>query len=89
MDVAALSAALDIVVSIKNTVPIISAGTGTLTKLVTWRQSPWNNILFNPAGPLVDIFERNTWEPWSNVFSLIAEDILKLKIKTNNLKDIF
>ncbi len=32
----------------------------------------------NPIGPLVDIFERDTWEPWENVFKLIEEDILKL-----------
>jgi hypothetical protein len=27
---------------------------------------------------LVDKFEKNTWEPWSSVFSLIAEDIIEL-----------
>ena len=59
-DVAALCAALDIVVSTKITVPLISAGVGTITKLANWRQSPWNNILLNPVGPLVDIFEKNT-----------------------------
>ncbi|MDC1280679.1 tetratricopeptide repeat protein [bacterium] len=74
-DVAALCAALDMVVSTKTTVPLISAGVGTLTKLANWRQSPWNNILFNPIGSLLDIFERDTWEPWDNVFSSIAEDI--------------
>ena len=41
-DVAALCAALDMVVSTKITVPLISAGVGTLTKLANWRQSPWN-----------------------------------------------
>ena len=74
-DVAALCAALDMVVSTKTTVPLISAGVGTLTKLANWRQSPWNNILLNPVGPSIDIFERDTWEPWDNVFSSIAEDI--------------
>ena len=78
-DVAALSAALDIVVSNKTTVPFISAGVGTPTKLANWRQSTWNNVLLNPVGPSVEIFERNTWEPWDNVFSLIAEDIFKLE----------
>ena len=76
-DVAALCSALDIVVSTKITVPLISAGVGTVTKLANWRQSPWNNILLNPAGPLVDIFEKNTFEPWDEVFSAIAEDIMK------------
>ena len=85
LDVAALSAALDIVVSTKNTVPLITAGVGTLTKLANWRQSDWNNILFNPVGPSLDIFERNTWEPWGNTFRLIAADIVKLKNKTSDL----
>ena len=78
-DVAALCAALDMVVSTKTTVPLISAGVGTLTKLANWRQSPWNNILLNPVCPSIDIFERDTWEPWDNVFCLIAKDISKLK----------
>ena len=76
-DVAALCAALDVVVSIKNTIPLISAGVGTLTKLANWRQSPWNNNLLNPLGPSVEIFQRNTWEPWENIFSLIAEEVKK------------
>ena len=76
-DVAALSAALDFVVSTKVTPPLIAAGVGTATKLATWRQSSWSNILLNPVGPSVDIFERNTWEPWDNVFNLIAEDVFK------------
>ena len=76
-NVAALSAALDFVVSVKNTVPLITAGVGTPTKLANWRQSSWSNFLLNPVGPAVDIFEKNTWEPWNNVFSLIAEDISK------------
>ena len=78
-DVAAFSAALDMVVSVKNTVPIISSGVGTPTKLANWRQSPWNNIIHNPVGRSVDIFERNTWESWDNVFRSIADDIRKLK----------
>ena len=83
-DVAALCSALDIVVSTKITVPLISAGVGTVTKLANWRQSPWNNILLNPVGPLVDIFEKNTFEPWHDVFSEIAEDIITLSMKSNN-----
>ena len=76
-DVAALCSALDMVVSTKTTVPLISAAVGTSTKLANWKQSSWNNILMNPIGPFVDIFERDTQEPWENVFKLIAEDILK------------
>ena len=74
---AALSVALDMVVSIANIVPLISAAVGTSTKLASWRQSPWNNVLMKPRGPLVDKFERDTWEPWENVFNLITNDILK------------
>ena len=74
-DVAALSAALDIVVSVSTAVSTISAGVGTPTKLLHWRQSYWNNILFTPPGPSVDVFERNTWEPWDEIFRSIAKDI--------------
>ena len=77
-DVAALCTALDMVVSNHGTLPLISVGVGTPTKLANWRQSPWNNILNNPVGSSVDIFERDTLEPWDNVFNLIAEDIIKL-----------
>ena len=80
-DVAALCTALDMVVSTKTTVPLISAGVGTPTKLANWKQSAWNNILLNPRGPSVQIYERNTWETWDNVFSSIAEDILNIKNK--------
>ena len=72
------------VVSNKTTTPLISAGVGTPTKLANWKQSSWNNILLNPPGPLVDIFERNTWEPWDKVFNLIKDDILKI-ININTL----
>ena len=77
-DVAALCTAIDMVVSNKTTVPLISVGVGTATKLANWRQSPWNNILNNPVGSSVEIFERDTLEPWDNVFKSIAEDILTL-----------
>ena len=71
-DVAALCAALDFVVSTTCAVPLISAGVGTSTKLASWKQSPWNNSLFHPVGPLVEHFERNTWEPWEPIFKKIA-----------------
>ncbi len=82
-DVAALCAALDMVISSQTSVPIISGGVGTLTKVLNYRQSSCNNILLSPSGPSVNIFERNLWEPWDNVFNLIAEDVFKLK---NNIK---
>ena len=86
-DVVALCAALDIVVTTKVTPMIFSSGVGTPTKIANWRQSLWNNILFNPVSSSVDMFERNTGETWGKVFSLIAEDIFKQKNKINNSKD--
>lgn len=75
LDVASLSSALDIVITNKTTVSFISAGVGTSTKIANWKQSPWNNILLNPVGPLVNIFERNGWDTWENVINLIAKDL--------------
>ena len=85
-DVAALCAALDMVISTKSTVPLISAGVGTLTKLATWRQSPWNNILSKPIGPSVDVYEKDTREPWNAIFKPIAADISKLIDDSSGLK---
>ena len=78
-DVSALISALDMVISTKTTVPLIAAGVGTKTKLANWRQSSWNNVLFNPMSTFVDFYERNTWEPWEKVFNSILQDILKEK----------
>ena len=74
-DVAALCQALDMCISVSTAVAAIAAGVGTKTKVVTWRQSPWNNILYAPSGPNVEIVERNTWEPWSQIFEKIEFDI--------------
>ena len=74
-DVMALCAALDIAVTTKVTPMILSSAVGTPTKIANLRQSVWNNILFNPVSSSVEMFERNIWEPWDNVFSSIAEDI--------------
>ena len=78
-DVAALTAALDLVVSIKNTIPFISTAVGTKTKLLNWRQSPWNSIIHTPVGPYLDILERDTEDSWENLFNKTANDIIKLK----------
>ena len=75
-DVTALCAALDVVVTTKITVNYISSGVGTPTKLACWKQSPWNTIINNPRAHSAKIFERNTWEPWDNIFKSIAEDIV-------------
>ena len=74
-DVAALCSALDMVVATTSAIPLISAGVGTLTKFACWKQSSWNNPLFQPRGSQLDIFYRNTWDPWEPVFGSIAEDI--------------
>ena len=77
-DVAAFSA-LDMVVSTKVTPPIITSGVGTLTKIANWRQSTFNNILTNPVSSSLEMFDKDTEEPWDGVFNLIAEEISKLK----------
>ncbi|MDC1357138.1 tetratricopeptide repeat protein [Pseudomonadota bacterium] len=76
-DVAALCAALDMVVSTKVTPPFISSAVGTSTKFANWKQSSYNIILNNPVTSSFEMYDRNTWEPWDDVFKLIAEDILK------------
>ena len=86
-DLTALSAALDFVVSTKITPPILSSAVGTDTKIANWKQSNFNNILLNPASSSVDIINRNTWEPWDNVFNLIAKEIIKIK-KCQKITDI-
>ena len=81
--VGALCSALDLIISTKTTVPIISAGVGTSTILANWKQSPWNNILLNPKGHLL-IYERNTAETWDKTFNSISQDVLKFKIGVDN-----
>ena len=78
-DVTALCSALDMLVSNHGTAPLISGNVGTTTKLANWKQSSWNTILNNPVGPSIDIYTRNTWEPWDNVFRLIGKAVHKSK----------
>ena len=85
-DVAALCASLDSVISNqKMTVPIISGG-ATQLKLLIIVKVLGNNILLNPINSSVDIFEKNIWEPWDDIFNLIAEDIFMPKNKIKNKK---
>ena len=86
-DVAALSAALDMVVSTKVTPPIITSGVGTLTKIANWRQSTFNNILTNPVSSTLEMFDKDTEEPWDGVFNLIAEEVSKVKNRSDGIKD--
>ena len=78
-DVAALSKALDVNITVDNIEAIISAGVGTPTWVLTWRQSSNNNFLYGPRGPSVTRFERNTGETWDAAFEKIAER-LKLRV---------
>ena len=80
-DVAALTAALDMVVSTKATPPMISAGVGTATMVANWRQSNFNNILNNPLSTSFKMIHKDTSEPWDKVFKLIEEHILRFKNK--------
>ncbi len=71
-EVAALSAALDLVISVSTTVAAITAGVGTETWLLSWKESVWNNILHAPRGPKVVNFERSTVETWESTFMDMA-----------------
>ncbi len=77
-DVAALSAALDLSISVSTAVAAITAGVGTPTWVIAWRQSPWNNFLLAPRGPEVTRFERDTGESWDAVFAAMAGQLRDL-----------
>ena len=77
-DVVALCTALDMNITTKVTPMIFSSAVGTPTKIANLRQSIFNTILNNPVGPSVDIYNRNRWEPWDNVFRLIKNEIKKI-----------
>jgi len=74
-DVAALCKALDTCISVSTAVGAIASGVGTSTKILSWKQSPWNNFLLAPYGPSVHTYERNTWDPWSLVLGKVANDL--------------
>lgn len=67
-DVAALSKVLDLTISVSTAVAAIAAGVGTETWLLSWKESPWNNILYAPIGPKVINFERSITETWEAIF---------------------
>ena len=74
-DVAALCKALDTCISVSTAVAAIASGVGTATKILSWKQSPWNNFLLAPCGPSVNTYERNTWDPWSIVLERVANNL--------------
>ena len=84
-DVTALCAALNMAVTTKVTPMILSSGVGTKTKIANLRQSVWDNILFNPVSASVEMYYKNTWETWDNVFNLIAKDIYETKTQLEQI----
>ena len=73
-DVAALSRALDIIISVSVTAVAIAAAVGAPTWQISWRQSQGgNNIIHAFRGPSITLFERNTGETWDGVFKAMAE----------------
>ena len=69
--------------STKVTPPIITSGVGTLTSIANWRQSTFNNVLTNPVSSNLEMFNKDTDEPWNGVFNLIAEQVYKLKNRSS------
>ena len=74
-EVAAFCKALDKTISVATTVAHISAAVGTETIIPTWKQGPWNNVLFDSRGPRDQTLLQNTWDTWDGVFSDIASEL--------------
>lgn len=74
-DVAALSAALDLVISPSTTTAAISAGVGTMTWLLSWTESMRNNLLHLPRGPHIQVFERSSADNWDVVFEQVSQNL--------------
>lgn len=72
-DVAALASALDVAISVSTCVSALTAGVGTPTWILAWKQSPWNTFLLRSRGPNVTHFERNSNETWQSCFETMAE----------------
>ena len=80
-DVAALSKALDVNITVETAGAAISAGVGTPTWVITWHQSSFNTFYGGSRGPSVTRFGRNTGETWDAVFETMAE-----RLKLRNLE---
>ncbi len=80
-EVAALSAALDIVISEPNAISAIAAGVGTETWLLSWKEGVKNNILFAPRGPKVINFERSTVDTWEPTFIEVSRMVKELGVR--------
>ena len=83
-EVAALSAALDIVISVSTEVSAITAGVGTETWLLSWKEGLKNNILFAPRGPKVINFERGTYDTWEPTFLEISRMITERGVQSTS-----
>ena len=79
-EAAALSMALDLAISVSTAAAAITAGVGTETWVLLWKESPWNNILYAPHGPKVVVFERSIIETWEPVFMEISQKLEELYI---------
>ena len=75
-DVAALSQALDQVVSIPTAAVHISTAVGTDTIIPTWKYSSWNNPLFNSRGPNIKFLYKETEEPWDRVMQQASKSLV-------------
>ena len=82
-EVAALTKALDITISVATAVAAISAGVGTPTWVISWQQSIWNNTLLAPRGPSVQFFRRDTCDTWDKTFKTIEENLARETKKYN------
>ena len=81
-EVAALSAALDIAISVSTTVSAITAGVGTETWLLSWKEGLKNNILFAPRGPKVINFECSTVDTWESTFTEISRMVTERGVQS-------
>lgn len=74
-NMAALSSALDLVISVPTTVSAISAGVGTEVWLLSWKESSLNNILYAPRGPNVVNIERTVVKTWEEALVEVASKL--------------
>lgn len=79
--ITALTASLDLVISVATAVSTIAVGVGTPNWELTWRQSTWSNMIHCPSGPGTSRFYRNTNETWQNAIFDAAEQLLEFNPK--------
>jgi tetratricopeptide (TPR) repeat protein len=72
-DVAALSAALDVAISVTTVAATITAGVGTPTWHLAIRQGIADSVLHRLRGPAVESFMRDYDESWQKAIAAVAE----------------